>query len=306
MLTIMKKTYSKMFTVVPVVLVSVLSVFAGYFLAREYRDILSRNPTYSYITGRMTIIYALFTFLMIAGLVIWIITANVSSGLFANELHEGTLRLLLAKPIGRKDLVLGKVIGMFLGSMTYLALSLILMMSGFCLFSPVDKDVLSHLLKYTMIFFMYGTLMIFISGAIGSFLSTCFKKKVPALLILLMIGIFAFAIFPIIRLIISSSGIYYKFHLYYIDINYHFGLIFHQFTQLLGEMTTSQGQLELFSTFTNIFKYVSFDTDITLGMGSIYALNTTLNGIVVTLIYTLMAVVLYALTFKRMFSKDIS
>ena len=303
---VFKKTFIKMFTVLPVTIMSLLSLGLGYFLASDYRDVMARFPTFDYLSGRLSVIYALFVFIIIAGLAIWIIVANVSSGLIANELHEGTLRLLVAKPISRKALTLGKITGMLLGAIVYFASSLLLIMGSFALLSGCDKDILTHLLKYTALFFGYGVMMIFLAGSIGSFLSTCFKKKVPGLLILVMIAILAFAIFPIGRMVLSLFNIYDPLHLYYFDINYHFGLIFHEFTKWLGQITTSQSQLNQYSVFTSIYTAVPSDLDITNNFASIAQINTTLNGLIIMLSYFIGACLLYVLTFRRMEKKDIS
>ena len=283
---IFNKTYSKMFTYVTMPIVVAASLFAGYLLAGDYLDVMTRTPTFVYLSQRLAVMYCMLTFVLIAGLCIWMIVANTSSGLFANELHEGTLRLLL--------------------SMTYLGISLLIVLGIFTLRAQPDQDILIYLLKYTFVFLLYGTFVILIAGAIGSFLSTCFKKKVPALLILALIGFLIFGIIPIARTITQSLGVYDKMHLYLFDLNYQFGLIFNSFTQLIGQLSSSSGQIEVYNVFTNLFKNVPTDVDVTLTSGSLMVLNKTLNNVIVVGGYGLLTAVLYALSFRRMKLKDIS
>lgn len=49
-----------------------------------------------------------------------------------------------------------------------------------------------------------------------------------------------FGIVPILRIILISQGYYNQFHLYFLDINYHFGLIFNNFLTMLGDLSLSQ------------------------------------------------------------------
>lgn len=303
---IFNKTYSKMFTYVTLPIVIVISAFAGKLLAGDYSDVIARTPTFTYLSQRLAVMYCMLTFVLIAGLCIWMIVANTSSGLFANELHEGTLRLLLSKPVSRHELVIGKIGGMLAGAMTYLVISLLTMIGIFTLLAHPDQDILVYLLKYTVVFLFYGAFVILIAGAIGSFLSTCFKKKVPALLILTLIGFLIFGIIPIARTITQSLGVYDKMYLYLFDLNYQFGLIFNSFTQILGQLSSSSSQIELYNVFTNLFKTISTDVDITLAGGNLMVLNTTLNSMFIVGGYGILTVVLYILSFRRMKLKDIS
>ena len=58
---------------------------------------------------------------------------------------------------------------------------------------------------------------------------------------------------PILRIILISQGYYNQFHLYFLDINYHFGLIFNNFLTMLGDLSLSQNVNQLFTIFTNIY-----------------------------------------------------
>ena len=99
---------------------------------------------------------------------------------------------------------------------------------------------------------------------------------------------------------------YPSLNLSYIDINFHLGIIFNQFIELVGGLQGTTNQIDLFNFFTGLFKTVSIDSDITLNdAGSLYTLNQSINHIVVLVSYSLISVGLYALTFKQMAKKDI-
>lgn len=305
MKVLLSKTFIKMFKVVPVTVVNLISGLLGFLLAYIYNN-LSRNIlTYDRFSNNIMNIYSLIAFMLIVGIMIWVISANSSSGLFANEIHEGTIRLLLSKEITRVHLVMGKIIGMFLGSIVYLVMSFAMLIMIFCLFSGVEKDILLLIVKGTCLFIIYGIFVIFIIGGLGTFLSTIFKKKVPAVLIMVALSGFIFGIIPIIRVILMQLGYYNQFHLYLIDLNYHFGLIFNNFLGLIGDLSLSQSTNSMFTIVTNLYIPKAIDIDLALANVSYYAVNTTLNGLMITTSYIVGAVILYGLSFKTMLKKDI-
>lgn len=305
MKVLLSKTFTKMLKIIPVTIVSLISGVLGLVFAYIYNNLSKSILTYDRFSSNIMNVYGLIAFMLIIGIMIWVVSANCSSGLFANEIHEGTMRLLLSKEITRAHLVIGKILGMLLGSIVYLIMSFAIFILIFCLFSGVEKDLLILILKGTCLFIVYGILVIFIIGGLGTFLSTVFKKKVPAILIMVALSGSIFGIFPIIRLILTQLGYYNQFHLYLVDLNYHFGLIFNNFLELAGDLSSSQNTNGMFTIFTNLYIPKAIDIDIALANVSYYAVNTTLNGMIITASYIIGAIILYGLSFKTMLKKDI-
>ncbi|HJA54568.1 MAG TPA: hypothetical protein H9951_04160, partial [Candidatus Bacteroides intestinigallinarum] len=77
------------------------------------------------------------------------------------------IRLLLSKPISRLQLVLGKILGLFLGAIGYLLIIYATFIFSFTLSSQVEKDILEVILKDSIMFIGYGIVLIFIIGSIG-------------------------------------------------------------------------------------------------------------------------------------------
>ncbi|WP_455683169.1 ABC transporter permease [Thomasclavelia sp.] len=305
MKVLLSKTFTKMFKIIPVTIVWLISGSFGLLFAYIYNNLSKSILTYARFSNNIMNIYSLLAFMMIVGLMIWIICSNSSSGLFANEIHEGTIRLLLSKEITRIHLVTGKILGMILGSIVYLITSFSVFILVFCLFSGVEKDILLLIIKATLIFIVYGMVIIFIIGGLGTFLSTIFKKKVPAVLIMVALGGLIFGIIPIARVILNQFGYYNQFNLYIFDLNYHFGLIFNNFLGFVGDLSLSQNTNGIFAMFTNIYAPEAIDIDIALTNASYYVVNTSLNGLLVTFSYIIGAGILYGLSFKTMLKKDI-
>ena len=298
------KTFTKMFKVIPVTVVWLISGAFGLLFAYIYNNLSESILTYARFSNNIMNIYSLMAFMIIVGIMIWIICSNSSTGLFAQEIHEGTIRLLLSKEITRMHLVAGKISGMILGSVVYLITSFSVFILVFCLFSGVEKDILLLIIKATLVFIVYGMVVIFIIGGLGTFLSTIFKKKVPAVLIMVALAGLIFGIIPIVRVILTQLGYYNQFNLYIFDLNYHFGLIFNNFLGSIGDLSLSQSTNAIFTIFTNLYISEAVDIDVALANVCYYDINTSLNGLLVTFSYIIGAAVLYGVSFKTMLKKD--
>lgn len=300
MKVLFSKTFIKMFKIIPVSVCILVSGIFGILLAKEYHSLMNAKLTYYACGQNILIFYALLAFVLLAGMLIWLICANYSSGLFAGEIHEGTLRLLLAKKISRLELVIGKVGGVLAGSVVYLLLAFSAFLVVFIFLSGVEQDILMMIMGATIMFIIYGVVLIFIIGGLGTFLSSCFKKKVPGILILVILATLIFGIIPFMRIFLIQFGKCDTFHLYLFDINYHLSLIFNQF---LRGFDAGLSDLSLFSMFTNLYSYGVTDFD--LGVRSMYSFNDILNSGIITFIYLAMASGLYVLSYYKMAKKDI-
>ena len=191
--------------------------------------------------------------------------------------------------------------GLFLGAIVYLLIIYATFIFSFTLSSQVEKDILEVILKDSIMFIGYGIVLIFIIGSIGSFLSSCFKKKAPAVILLVFLAMIVFGIIPIMRLYMQD--IYNSWHLYYFDINYHLALISHQFFGLVSNLEAPLSQLNMLNLFTNLFINAMPDYD--LGNYAIDFFNNSLNGTLIMIVYIAGSCLLYGLTYKNILNKDI-
>ena len=99
MKVLFSKTFIKMFKLIPVVACVIISGFFGFILSNQYLGLMSQKPTYLSLSQDILMFYAVLAFVLLVGMLIWIICSNSGSGLFASEIHEGTMRLLLSKKI---------------------------------------------------------------------------------------------------------------------------------------------------------------------------------------------------------------
>ena len=301
MKVLVKNTFNQMFKLIPMIITSIIALLLGILMAYGYTKLVNQNLTYEKMVSNIEIIFIIINFVFLTGMILWIIVASSATSLFASEIHEGTMRLLLAKQISRLELVAGKIVGMLLGSMAYLGLIYLIFILSFVVISGVEKDILILVLKYTGSFIIFGLLMIFIVGGIGSFLSSCFKRKVPAIIILIILMMLIFFIIPIARVLIGD--IYQNYHLYYLDINYHLASIYSQFIDLLGGINASLDELSSLNLFTNLFPYVTPDYDLTASV--VDCMNKTINGTIIMAIYLSLAAILYYFSYRRILKMDI-
>jgi ABC-type transport system involved in multi-copper enzyme maturation permease subunit len=110
----------------------------------------------------------------------------IGSGLFATEESEGTMRILLAKPITRESVIFGKILGLIAGSFIYMITTLIISVTLYSLITGLDKDVLLSLLSIVPSYIIYGIFVIIFLSSIASLFSSLFKKRIPAIILLIV------------------------------------------------------------------------------------------------------------------------
>ena len=178
MKVLFSKTFIKMFKLIPVVACVIISGFFGFILSNQYLGLMSQKPNLSFfITRYFNVLCSFSFFVLLVGMLIWIICSNSGSGLFASEIHEGTMRLLLSKKISRLELVIGKVGGMLVGSFVYLVISFATFLMVFIILSGVEKDIIRMVLAATLAFISYGIILIFILGGLALFYHHVLKRK---------------------------------------------------------------------------------------------------------------------------------
>ena len=260
------KTITKMFKTIPVILYMVVSLLCGFMLANTYRNYVKANyATFNGLTSTLISTLTIIIFLIICGLLLITLVIMVGSGLFAGEEINGTMRLLVAKPVSRLEIVVGKIAGLLCGSFLYLVSSIGLMMTIFVMLSTVDGEVLKIIVSYIPGYLLFGMILIFIFSALSCLLSLLFKKRIPTMIILLFVMVALFG------MILSSSQMS--------NIGIFLGI--YSFRKLDYDIISS-----------------SFQTND-------YVLNQYLNGNSLLLIYLIIAVGFYLLCYLRMKKKDI-
>lgn len=246
--------------------------------------------------------YTMFNFLYLSGIGLVMLMMIFGLDIFATEEYEGTMRILVAKPVSRKSIILGKILGLLLGTFTYYITSLILSLFIYSLFLRLDRDVLIGILKLIPSFIIYALFIIICITSVTSILSTLFKKKTPGVVILVILVLGIYGVLPTARNIISGRGLYEDLNLQYIDVNSHFGNIYMSLIEKGKEDNELYSQMIML--FTGRYKENYRDPDFIDNYN--IQKNDLINVPITATIYILISILLFYISYNIMSKKDIT
>lgn len=271
-------------------------------LMNEYVTHCVIGNSYEKAVNSSLAIQHLLVFFVFAGLLL-IMCASVCTGLIAGENADGTLRLLVAKPNSRLQILFGKIIGSYLGLLILALEWLLLYFACLMLKGNLDGNVLNAMLNYFPGYLIYGVIIIFIFLSISILLSCIFKKKIPALLPVLAIIIVILAVFPIQRIIadLASSGN--DGMIDYIDINYHLALIFKSCISPFGQFSLTNG--EVIGYLMKLVRNITVDRDVYFEKYYMLAEYKHFSASIVMSIYLIVSSLFYGASALIMKRKDV-
>ncbi len=263
-------------------------------------------PAYDYYLNSCLIMQHMVIFFLICGAVMMVVVSSVGSGLIAGEVHEGTFRILVSKPNSRMSILLGKILGMLVGSVLIMIMGISTMYLAEFLSGNFDGPVVQTLLSYAPGYLLYGAIVTLFFSSLATLLSCITKKKVIAFLPMLLIMILVLVLPMILRIIMALRGNQNSI-LSIIDPNYHFGSMFRWCMDLCGGIHGTSGQLELPSILLNIYKQVAIDTDLSRSYqgGAITKVNDTVPVMMLLGIYGALTLINYIASFVIIRRKDV-
>ena len=246
-------------------------------------------------------------FFLICGALLMVIVSAVGTGLIAGEVHEGTFRILVAKPNSRAAILLGKVLGMLIGSLMLMVMSLSAMYAMNYLCGNYDGNIFKGLLAYFPAYLLYGLIVTLFFSSLAVLLSCVAKKRVIALLPMLFVMIIVLVLPLVVRLVLSIKGGAGLDKLGFVDLNYHFGSIFRWCTEFTGGIKGTSGQLEIPTLLMNIFTQKAIDPDIahTTNSGVLTTVNNAVPVVVLIAVYGALTVINYVASFAIIRRKDV-
>jgi ABC-type transport system involved in multi-copper enzyme maturation permease subunit len=165
--------------------------------------------------------FMIVTFMWLAGFYLAYIISTRGVDSITKEDSEGTLLIMVSKPISRFQFILGKFLALLL---TTLFLELVILFSSILLFWGVlglDPDTFGAVLGLVPWIFLYSIIVSLVFDSITIAISTLLKNRVVMTVILTIIIVFVFIAGMAIRL--ASYDTYENYHLYYLDGGYHLG-----------------------------------------------------------------------------------
>jgi ABC-type transport system involved in multi-copper enzyme maturation permease subunit len=177
-------------------------------------------------------LYVVMAFMWIAGIPI-VLLASVTCGDFiSKEDQDGTLLLLISKPVHRYEIVIGKFLA-FMVSAVLLELTVLLLSSVVIYFvMGVDIYIFNNILTLLPSIFLYSVFVSFIFGTIATAMSSFFKSRIKTIMALVAVTMLMFFGFMIIRGWLGSA--YEGYYLNYLDVNYHLGNSYLLFVESSG------------------------------------------------------------------------
>jgi ABC-type transport system involved in multi-copper enzyme maturation permease subunit len=162
-----------------------------------------------------------------------LVAVLVGNGI-ANEAQRGTLRILLSKPVRRRQVLLGKVGAIVLFAFVLTATNLLVTGAAVFYHAGAAPEALSAsvfaLLPGTLVF---GLLVCLILTAFGTMVATATGNRLHTLLATLLVPALFFG-FLFGRAITSGTGVYENYSLYLVDVSYHFGNLYVAILQATG------------------------------------------------------------------------
>jgi ABC-type transport system involved in multi-copper enzyme maturation permease subunit len=289
MKNILSRTLEQTLKPITVIMAVLCGMVGGVIISQAYTE--GTNTAFVSLANNMVITQSIVVFFLSAGIFLMCVVIGSVTGLVASEVHDGTLRLLVAKPESRTKILGAKILGSSLGSYLAYLVVLAVMAVTFILSGHCDGNILNIMLGYYPAYMLYGLILVIIMTSISVLLSVICRRKVTAMIPLLVVMILILGFFPISRSIgaLGVSSVDSANSLKYLyDLNYHFASIFNWCLNLHGGITGTTDQLQVVSLLMNTFSAVNIDPDF-LGVGeysnTYYLPNLQLLPWAVTLVY---------------------
>ncbi len=252
----------------------------------------------------LKVVFTSLVFFYIGGIGLILLIMIFGLDIFATEEYEGTMKILVAKPVSRSSIIIGKILGLVLGTFIYFISTLLISLALFSIFTRIDRDVFIGLIKIVPSFILYGIFVIILFSSLSALLSSLFRKKVPSIILFVLLVLGTFGIMPILRSISIQRNVYYESKLYILDLNSHLGNLFMEFVEQGKE------ENEIYSTSLNMFtgRYISslYDPDIDQTNYSLMKKNDVISANIILLVYLSISILFFLLTYRKMIKKDIT
>ncbi len=169
------------------------------------------------------------SFIWIVGFFLALMVSATAASFISKESSDGTLLLLVSKPISRWQIVLGKLSALALNAIFLEAIILLLLVLLFWFLLPLEIDTFKALLGAIPWVVLYSLIVTLTLGSISIALSALMRSRVKIMVIVMVIIIFVFLFGFIAHVMFPET--YEDYHLYYLDMSHHLGNIFIPFIE---------------------------------------------------------------------------
>lgn len=165
--------------------------------------------------------FLLVSFMWIAGFYIAYVITTSGMDFISKEEEEGTLLLIVSKPISRFQFILGKFLALLV---TTLLLELVILFGSIVVFwglLGLDADIIRPLIGLVPWIFLYSIIVVILFDALTIAISILLKNRVLKTVFTALLVMLIFGVGPILRTVWPST--YENYHLCYVDPGYHMG-----------------------------------------------------------------------------------
>lgn len=168
-------------------------------------------------------IFIIMSFIWIAGIPLVLLAAMTCGSFISKEEQDGTLLLLVSKPIRRYEIIIGKFFAFMVSTMILELIAFLL--APLLTFNLLDLDpsALTSMLNMVPSLYLYSLFVTFVFGAISATLSVLSRNRVKVVMVLVALTILIYFGFSIIRGWTVPIGVYDKYGMNYFDVNYQLG-----------------------------------------------------------------------------------
>ncbi len=207
----------------------------------------------SILQGQITSFTSFFVkliFIWILGLpyVTWIL--YYGTGLIAVEQNNGTLLLLLTKPLSRNKIFLGKLAALLMASLLIGVISIFLNLSLMIFITSPDTQIIFRLLYLVPALFMYLLFIAFFFSTLALGLSVLFESKKKVFWRLLVVELLLYIGLPLLKEGMYSTN-FQLLVIHYLDFSQHLSTVFIYFLSFIKGSSLSPAAL------TRIFDWYS-------------------------------------------------
>jgi len=297
---VIKKTFQDIFSFKKFIVMIVIMLLIPflYFMGGSAVNFGLISPFHAATVISMSLVFPLFFWSL--GLAYTIFIGTSGAPLIAEELKSGTMLILISKPISRIKIFLGKYIGVYLFGMILSFISIFVIGWMGVLLRSRNIEHFISLIPFLTALYLYSLLILFLFTSITMALSSIFKKSRNASLGILLIVIFSYLAFLIIRQIAGQS--YAIFQLYHFDLGYHLGNIFILFIESLDAIPPSTSWQQVFGLLTGVFTIDSpTDPDQNINLGGFEKTNYYLpiNSLLIWLLIAILLLIFGLISLKK-------
>ena len=207
--------------------------------------------------------FIVISFMWMAGIPLVLLAGLTCSGFIAKESEEGTLLMLVSKPIRRYEIVAGKFLAFMVNSI--LLSTTAILMSALIVTSTTEADayIVGNVMSMVPPLLLYAVFVTAVFGSMATALSAISRSGMKAGMV--MAGITILIFFGMMILRMWLGGFYEGYYISSVDPNYHLGNAYLLFVESSGYRMAPMFQ-GIMGTFTGTFDaadmYRLYDVDI--------------------------------------------